>query len=102
MALPIKMAKEIICRLRQKNTDGFDSHNFINELIQIPDYEKWYVERLAHYAIKNVRGIFKQANAEIGRSLSTNAEKLGIIKDERKSSLNIKGNETENQCWRFK
>ncbi|MBP5628925.1 MAG: hypothetical protein J6X27_03680 [Bacteroidaceae bacterium] len=101
MALPLEMAKEIIFVLREKNEHRFDSHDFIMQLIQIPEYERWYVQRLAHYAIGNVHGIFKHANSEIGRCLSTNSEKLGIVKDDRRISLNIKGNETENQCWRF-
>ena len=76
--------------------DEFDSHAFIFKYIDL--HENDYIEELSQ---NNGRDkVFRKVNAEIGRFLSINQKDLHIEKTNKLSSPNIKGNNTENQCWK--
>ncbi len=89
--ITIEQAKRIIIRLE----DEFDSHDFINVYMTL--FEREYVSLLAE-KIDNEH-IFRSVNSLIGKFLTDNQKELEISKNERKKSTNVRGNETENQCW---
>lgn len=88
----LSKAKEVINNLNE----SFDSHEFIQKFIAM--YEKEYVELL--YGYKDKTNIFQSFHSQIGFSLGNLCENLGIEKDGRGLSSNIKGNESDNQKWR--
>lgn len=73
----------------------FDSHDFIEKYISL--YERPYVNMLVE-KIDN-QGIFQTVNSMIARFIEDNKTGLGVTKDERIKSQNVKGNYTENQKW---
>lgn len=89
--ITIEQAQRIIHRLG----DEFDSHDFINVYMTL--FEREYVSLLTE-KIDNEH-IFRSVNSLIGKFLTDNQNELGISKNERKKSTNVRGNETENQCW---
>ena len=89
--ITIEQAQRIIRRLG----DEFDSHDFINVYMTL--YEREYVSFLDE-KIDNEH-IFRSVNSSIGKFLADNQKELGVSKNERKKSPNVRGNETENQCW---
>ena len=89
--ITIEQAQRIIHRLGEE----FDSHDFINVYMTL--YERDYVHLLAE-KIDNDH-IFRSVNSAIGKFLTDNQKELRISKNERKKSPNVRGNETENQCW---
>ena len=86
-----EQAQRIIHRLGEE----FDSHDFINVYMTL--YEREYVSLLAE-KIDNEQ-IFRSVNSLIGKFLADNCKDLGITKNGRKTSSNVRGNETENQDW---
>ena len=89
--ITIEQAKRII---RELNNE-FDSHDFIENYIT--KFEREYVNMLVD-KIESEQ-IFRTVNASIGRFLADNQCELGIVKNEREASQNVKGHETENQGW---
>lgn len=82
--------------IRELDTE-FDTHKFIERYIIL--YEKEYVELLnSHVNVKN--GIFRAANAEIGRFLTNNTDDFKIEKLEVIKSENIKNYDSTNQKWK--
>lgn len=86
-----EQAKRII---RELNIE-FDSHDFIENYIA--QFEREYVNMLVD-KIESEQ-IFRTVNASIGRFLADNQCELGIVKNGREASQNVKGHETENQGW---
>ena len=89
--ITIEQAKRII---RELNNE-FDSHDFIENYIT--QFEREYVNMLVD-KIESEQ-IFRTVNASIGRFLADNQRELGIVKNGREASQNVKGHETENQGW---
>lgn len=87
----IKQAQRIIHGLG----DEFDSHDFINVYMSL--YEREYVSLLTEKI--HSEHIFRSVNSCIGRFLADNHKELGIRKNGRKTSSNVRGNETDNQSW---
>ncbi|MDD4670870.1 MAG: hypothetical protein PHG78_07575 [Bacteroidales bacterium] len=81
------LAGGIIDRLE----DEFDSHDFINALMHS---EGEYLRALERYSA------FRTFHAQIGRYLSINQRRLGIGKDGRRMTRNVKGDVSVNQGWR--
>lgn len=87
----IEQAQRIIHRMR----DEFDSHDFINDYMTL--YERDYVRLLMEKI--DSEDIFRTVDSLIGKFLTDNQEELEIAKTVRKTSRNVRGNETENQGW---
>jgi hypothetical protein len=83
-----------------KMKDEFDSHAFINELIQTS--ERDYILWLVIYMAMGKKAIFRTVNSQIGLYLSQKQDDLDIEKRERVSSLTVKGTDSENQEWKKK
>ena len=77
--------------------NDFDSHEFIQKFLTM--YEKEYIELLHSYISAKDGRIFRAAHAKIGDYLLQNSKQLNIEDTVRVKSMNIKGNNTENQKW---
>ena len=91
MMITLQQAQRIISELGNE----FDSNDFIEKYMSL--FERDYVNALVEKIECN--HIFRTVNASIGRFLTDNQKELRIAKNERKTSNNVKGNDSENQGW---
>lgn len=89
--ITLQQAQRIINELG----DEFDSHGFIEKYMSL--FERDYVNNLVEKIESD--HIFRTVNASIGRFLADNQKDLRIAKNDRETSKNVKGNDSENQGW---
>jgi hypothetical protein len=92
----IDAVQQIISDLSQTE---FSSHHFIQQFAR--RFEGDYIDFLQEYRKRaGERGAFQEVHKQIARFLSKNASLLRIEKSGRTRTLNVFGNETDNQGWK--
>ena len=86
----LKKMQQVVNAIPEKQ---FDSHRFINEFMK--QYEADYIAMFTPQ-----EGGFQKLNSKIGRYLLNHQDKLKIQKnDVGSSSINVKGNDSNNAVW---
>ena len=85
-----KKMQQVVNAIPEKQ---FDSHRFINEFMK--QYEADYIAMLIPQ-----EGGFQKLNSKIGRYLLNHQDKLKIQKNDAGSSINVKGNDSNNAVWK--